>query len=106
MKEFDLAVIGGGPAGYVSAIRAAEMVGYIHSYYVPGPGYRGPLEIEVALEGQRRESMGRIVASLERYTGRNYGTNVKRWMEWVERRKGGEPDAAANRDQPNRAGPN
>ncbi len=70
-----------------SAIQAAKMVGYISSYYVPGPGYRGPVEVEAALERQRRESIARIVLSLERYTGLDYGTNVERWMTWAENRK-------------------
>jgi len=86
-----------------SAIHAAEMVGYISSYYVPSPGYRGPLAVEVALERQRRESIERIVASLERYTGLDYGTNVERWTGWAEKRKSSEPDGAANRSQPIRA---
>ncbi len=86
-----------------SAIHAAEMVGYISSYYVPGPGNRGPLEVEGALETQRRESIERIVASLERYTGLDYGTNVERWTEWAEKRKSSEPDGAANPSQPIRA---
>ena len=86
-----------------SAIHAAEMVGYIASYYVPGSGYRGPLEIEAALEKQRRESIERIVDSLARYTGLDYGTNVKRWTEWAEKHKSSEPDGPANRSQPIRA---
>ena len=36
-----------------SAIHAAEMLGYVSSYYVPGEGYRGPAEVEAALESQR-----------------------------------------------------
>ena len=83
-----------------SAIHAAKMVGYISSYYVPGPGYRGPLEVEAALERQRRESIERIVASLERYTGLDHGTNVERWTEWAEVRRGSEPDGPANGSQP------
>jgi hypothetical protein len=59
------------------------MVGYISSYYVPGPGYRGPLGVEAALERQRRESIERMVEALERYTGLDYGTNVERWTEWA-----------------------
>lgn len=86
-----------------SAIKAAEMVGYISSYYVPSPRYRGPLEIEAALETQRSESIDGIVASLERYTGLDYGTNVVRWTEWAEKRKGREPGGAANGSQPIRA---
>jgi hypothetical protein len=83
-----------------SAIHAAEMVGYISSYYVPGPGYRGPLEVEAALERQRRESIERIVASLERYTGLDYGTNVEWWTQWAEKRKSSKPEDAVNQSQP------
>lgn len=68
-----------------SAIHATEMLRYIGSYYVPGPGYRGPMEVEAALERQRRESTERIIAALERYTGLEYGTNVQRWTEWAEK---------------------
>lgn len=85
-----------------SAIHAAEMIGYVSSYYVPGPGYRGPLEVEAALERQRRETIESIVASLERYTGLDHGTNVEMWTEWAEK-KNSEPDGAANRSQPIRA---
>lgn len=70
-----------------SAIHAAGMVGYMSSYYVPGPGYRGPREIEAALERQRRESIERMIASLERFTGLDYGTNVERWTEWADVRR-------------------
>jgi hypothetical protein len=73
-----------------SAIHGVEMVRYISSYYVPGPGYRGPQEVEAALERQRRESIDRIVAFLEQYTGLDYGTNVERWTEWAEKRKSSE----------------
>jgi hypothetical protein len=83
-----------------TAIQAAEMVGYIHSYYVPGPGYRGPMEVEAALERQRRESIERIVASLERYTGLNHGTNVKRWTEWADERRGSGPARPSIRSKP------
>ena len=86
-----------------SAIHAAEMVGYMSSYYVPGEGYRGSAAVEAALEAQRQKSIDLVVASLERYTGLDYGTNVEKWTEWVEKRKSSEPDGAANRSQPIRA---
>lgn len=86
-----------------SAIHAAEMIAYMSSYYVPGTGYRGPTEVEAALEAQRGKSIEIVVASLERYTGLDYGTNVGRWIEWAEKRKSSEPDGAANRSQPIRA---
>ncbi|MBI3987921.1 MAG: hypothetical protein HY343_13435 [Lentisphaerae bacterium] len=58
------------------------MIGYMSSYYVPGPCYRGPMEVEAALEKQRLKSIELVVASLERYTGLDYGTNVDHWTEW------------------------
>ena len=70
-----------------SAIHAAEMVGYMSSYYVPGGGYRGPTAVEAALEAQRRASIGLVVAALQRYTGLDYGTDVERWTEWAEKQK-------------------
>lgn len=75
-----------------SAIHAAEMIGYMSSYYVPGPGYRGPDETEAALEQQRRESIELVVAALQRYTGLDYGADPERWIEWAGARKSSEPD--------------
>jgi len=93
-----------------SAIHAAEMIGYMSTYYVPGPGYRGPFEVEASLERQRRESIERVAASLERYTGLDYGTNAQRWSEWAAERekqlavrKSSEPDGPTNRSQPIRS---
>jgi hypothetical protein len=86
------------------------MVDYMSRYYVPGPGYRGPAEIEAALESQRGESVLRVAAALQHYTGLDYGTNAQRWAEWADLRKkavghtrGSEPDGAANRSQPVRS---
>ena len=67
-----------------SAVTAAGMVEYISRYYVPGPGYRGPAEIEVTLEHQRIQTLGQITDALESYTHLNYGTNAQRWGEWAE----------------------
>lgn len=69
------------------AIRAAAMVGYMSHYYVPSSGYRGSVEVETALEKQRRLSIDRVVASLELYTGLHYGASVERWTEWASERK-------------------
>jgi hypothetical protein len=89
-----------------SAIHTAQMIGYVTRYYVPGEGYRGPAEVEAALEIQRQQTIGQLVASLERYTGLAYGTNVERWSEWARQRKdaaghagSSEPDGAANLGQ-------
>lgn len=70
-----------------SAVAAAGIIGYMNGYYVPGPGYRGPVDIEAALEAQRRDSINRVVAALERYTDLDYGTNAQRWTAWIEERK-------------------
>jgi hypothetical protein len=93
-----------------SAIRAAEMVGYMSHYYVPGPGYRGPADMEAALETQRRKSIDRVVASLEQYTGLRLGAKPQRWTEWAQEQKdrpgvqsGGEPASRANDRQPIRS---
>jgi hypothetical protein len=79
-----------------SAVHAAEMVGYVSSYYVPGEGYRGPAEVEAALEIQRQRTIGQLVASLERYTGLAYGTNVERWTEWARQHKDSEEHAKSS----------
>lgn len=66
-----------------TAIHAAEMVEYVSRYYLPAEGYRGPADIEAALETQRQQTITQLVASLERYTGLGYGTNFRRWAEWA-----------------------
>jgi hypothetical protein len=78
-----------------SAIHAAEMIGYITAYYVPGEGYRGPAAVEAEMEKRRRESIATIATSLERYTGLNYGANVDRWMDWAKK-QGSTPDGRTN----------
>jgi hypothetical protein len=83
-----------------SAIHAAEVIGYMSTHYVPGPGYSGPIEIEAALERQRWKSIEIVAASLERYTGLDYGTNVDSWIQWAKSRKGSEPDGPANLGSP------
>jgi hypothetical protein len=70
-----------------SAVAAAEMVGYMSRYYVPSPGYRGPTEIEAALDTERRESIARVTDALQHYTRLDYGTNAQRWAEWADTRK-------------------
>jgi hypothetical protein len=86
-----------------SAIRAVEGARHIGSFYVPGPRYRGPSAIEAALERQRSQSIEHITASLERYTGLRYGTNVEHWTEWAENRKISEPGGAAGESKLDRS---
>lgn len=95
-----------------SAVAAADMGGYMSRYYVPGPGYRGPAEVEAALETQRAASIRRVTEALAHYTGLDYGTNAQRWREWAEARKtqlsaqSGEPVGPANQSQPIQLGTN
>jgi hypothetical protein len=93
-----------------SAIASAEMVAYTTRYYVPGPGYRGPTEVEMALQTQRNQTILRLAEALERYTGLDYGTNATKWEEWADERKkqlskpeDSEQDGAANGSQPIRS---
>jgi hypothetical protein len=60
-----------------SAAHATEMIEYIGSYYVPGPGYRGPVEVEAELERQRAESIHLIATALERYRAKKQGSTLK-----------------------------
>ncbi len=70
-----------------SAIHAAEMIGYMSSYYVPGGGYRGPQKVEEALERQRGESVRLVANALEHFTGLKFGTNAGLWGEWAEQQR-------------------
>ena len=66
------------------AIRAAEMLEYISTYYVPGPGYRSDPETEATLQAQRERSLATISAALQRFTGQDFGTDGGKWLEWLE----------------------
>jgi hypothetical protein len=84
-----------------SAIRAAEMVGYIEAYYVVGDGYRGSDESERELETARANSLRQLIEALEVYTGNRFGDDHLAWSRWAESKRRGEPsDAPAS---PNRA---
>ena len=70
-----------------AAVHTAEMIEYMHNYYFPGPGSRAPVEIEAALEKQRRESVELVAVSLERYTDLKYGTKTLLWTRRAEEQK-------------------
>ncbi len=82
-----------------SAIRAAELIGYIKTYYVVGDGYRGPDESGRELEIARATSLRQLVEALEVYTGLRFGDDHAAWSRWAESGKRGEPDDA--REPPN-----
>jgi hypothetical protein len=66
------------------AIRAAEMLEYISTYYVPGPGYHSDPETEATLQAQRERSLSTIAAALEQFTGKDFGTDSGKWLEWLK----------------------
>ncbi|WDQ15418.1 hypothetical protein [Rhodopirellula sp. P2] len=76
-----------------SAIRAAEMIAYIRTYYVPRHGYRGSEETERELEIARDTSLRSIIDALERYTGHEFGGDYLAWSRWADSKKqpSGEP---------------
>jgi len=74
-----------------SAVAAAKVVGYIADYYRPGPGYRGPADVEAALASRRAEAIARITDALEKHTGLDYGSDTLKWTRWAET-SGRQPD--------------
>ncbi|WP_417736866.1 hypothetical protein [Rosistilla oblonga] len=54
---------------YYSATRAANMIGYISTYYTPCDGYRSDDETEQRLQVARQRSMTQIADVLSAYTG-------------------------------------
>lgn len=62
------------------AIRAAEMLGYVQSYYLVGDGYRSHSDTDIALENQRRSTINALVMALKRYTGMDFGADSKKWV--------------------------
>lgn len=76
-----------------SAIRAAEMISYIGTYYVPRDGYRDSDETKRELEVARVTSLGKLIDALERYTGHQFGDDHSAWSQWAEsqNRLRGEP---------------
>lgn len=79
-----------------SAIRAAEMIGYIDAYYVPSDGYRGLDDTERELETARANSLRKLIDAIEAYTGRGFGDDYSAWSRWADSQKQhrGEPTDA------------
>jgi hypothetical protein len=65
--------------------KAVEMMEYISRYYVtPHPGYKGTAASEQKLEEQRALALLKLRSALEKYTGRNYGTNLQPSVQWKD----------------------
>ena len=70
-----------------SAIRAAEMVSYMSTYYVPGNEYRATKKIEEELQKARDSSIDQIIVALELYTGQRHGRDHRGWSKWAHSQK-------------------
>jgi len=77
-----------------SAVRAAEMVGYIEAYYPVGDGYHGSDESERELETARANSLRQLINALEVYTGNQFGDDHLAWSRWADFQRRGEPSDA------------
>jgi hypothetical protein len=69
------------------AERAIDMLEYVQSYYVPGPGYRSNPTMEAKLESQRRQTVQAIVAGLRQFTDQDFGPDAQKWRVWMENRR-------------------
>lgn len=66
---------------------AIEMLDYIQWYYVPQGSYHADPDTEDALQSQRLSTMETIAEALGKYSGKEYGVEVDRWREWLDRRR-------------------
>ncbi len=73
------------------AFRAVGVLLHLQTHYKMEPGEGKAEKARLKLEAQRAESVARIVASLEKYSGQEVGTNTMLWREWA-RSKGADID--------------
>lgn len=66
------------------AIRTAEMIGYVQTYYQPSDGYRGSEAIEDALQSQRQKTINAMVAALKSFTGEDFGEDADEWLIYLK----------------------
>jgi hypothetical protein len=66
------------------AIRTAEMIRYVQTYYQPSDGYRGSEASENALQSQRKETIDAMVANLKSFTGQDFGTDTDAWLAYLK----------------------
>lgn len=69
------------------AEKAVEMVEYIKQYYVVGPGYQSFDETDEYLEQQRKKAIHVILEGLQKFTGQDFGEDILKWKEAVQRIK-------------------
>jgi len=68
----------------LDAVRTAEMLEYVQSYYVPAGGYRSTEAIESALYTQRQETIYAFVLSLLKYTNEDFGKDSEKWLAYLQ----------------------
>lgn len=66
------------------AVRTAEMLEYVQSYYLPSEGYRSTPEIESSLQSQRQVTIDAFVAALRKYTHEDFGADSAKWLGHIE----------------------
>ncbi len=63
------------------AIRAAEMLGSVQTYYPVADGYRSTAEIEFRLEEQRENTINALIQALRDFTNQDHGRDADEWLE-------------------------
>ncbi len=66
------------------AIRTAEMLGYVQSYYLPAAGYRGTAESEHHLTAEREATVTELIGALKNHTGLDFGNDASAWKVAIE----------------------
>jgi hypothetical protein len=66
------------------AIRTAEMIKYVQTYYQPSDGYPGGEASENALQSQRQETIDAMVAALKSFTGEDFGEDSDEWLVYLK----------------------
>lgn len=75
------------PRDWHEAWRAAEILEYTRTYYIPGEGYRGSPQTEADLGAQRTRTRAAISAGLREFTGQDFGVDAARWQEWLRQHR-------------------
>ncbi len=71
------------------ARRSIDMLEYVQSYYLPGPGYRSDKKTEAKLNAQRAQTVHAIVSALREFTGEDFGPDAAKWQKWAAKDKEG-----------------
>ena len=70
------------------AVRTAEMLGYVQTYYCVADGYRSTAEIESRLEEQREKTIHALIEALCDFTKKDHGRDADKWLETLNDQDG------------------